>query len=148
MCNLLHGRFTVNGKPMGYTGVQGNIMQGLSGCWFFYSGGTLAPDCLKFYPDGHFDAMNLEESVFNNLLSKIEGKQHINFDNIPHGKLIMGNWSAVEHNPFENLYWNSPNYAIILLYDNGGTAIGFSMDDENHFNLTSWEGGDGYIRMP
>ncbi len=129
---------------------QTDIMKNLSGCWFYYAGGGFAPDCINFYQDGHYLAKNVEENVFDDVLDKINNKQHIDFEDIPfYNNVIWGNWSIVPHNTFENLYWNKPEYAIILRNGNGGISIyGFSMEDEDHFDLTNWEGGGGYVRMP
>lgn len=112
--------------------IQPDAMARLEGVWEFYAGGNQAQDRLIFYPDGTY-----------------QGITNLGDDD---GEWVdTGAWTVTAYDPACNLYWNSPEYEITLVDDDGTVNVkGLSFGEdggEETFSLTYWEGGGGYKRV-
>ena len=112
-----------------------DVMAQLDGTWWFYAGGLSMGDVLRLNADGTYESW----------MGAWEGE-------LIDGELSSrGRWQVLACDPSYNLYWNDPAYEILFIPDGEYLRTvrveGLTLDGENSFSLTNWEGGGGYERV-
>lgn len=112
-----------------------DVMAQLDGTWWFFAGGLAMGDVLKLSADGTYESW----------MGAWEGE-------LIDGELSSrGCWQVIACDPSYNLYWNDPAYEILFIPDGEYLRTvrveGLTLDGENSFSLTNWEGGGGYERV-
>ena len=115
------------------------VMAQLEGCWFYWAGGSMAGDYLRFCADGTF---------YN-----------------PAWPEECGAFTVTAYDTIQGKYWDNPPYEITLRYSDGRVNVrGLSFSQVEYdwydestdavqwelrdsFGLTNWEGSGGYIRI-
>ena len=121
-------------KPMDQA-VRRDVMEQLTGRWYFYAGGSQAEDYIQFNADGTFTAAMFDWTQYGSAAAWRADDM---------ADPVHGTWYVTDYNTFENLYWNKPPYELTMVYENGFVNVKGLTLDENGFSLTFWEGGGGY----
>ena len=108
------------------------VMERLVGIWSYDAGGSFGPDVISFADDGTFTSNLADWSL------DVDG-------NILSSSPIGGTWKVIPYSVQKNLFWDNPQYALVLQYDNGAFSVNGLSFDEEGFGLTGGEGGGGYI---
>ncbi|MBR6571441.1 MAG: hypothetical protein IKK75_13410 [Clostridia bacterium] len=107
------------------------LMRRLAGHWEFWAGGLSVGDYLTLNEDGTFETYMFSADDPDSYLPD-----------------TTGTWSVTPYNPGYGLYWNDPAYEITFRYGNGTTDVhGLTVQNDNEFSLSFWEGGGGYQRI-
>lgn len=111
------------------------IMKKLVGTWYMNGGGEFMPDVMTFAEDGTYTT-NTEEWVHDLKGETLDG--HI----------VGGTWKVINYRTRWNLFWDQPDYALLVMEDNGTAGMyGLSFEEEG-FGLTLGEGSCGFSATP
>ena len=114
---------------------QPEVMKKLAGTWYMNGGGEFMPDVMTFAEDGTYTT-NTEEWVHD-----------LNGDTLD-GRIAGGTWKVINYRARWNLFWDQPDYALLIMGENGTAGMyGLSFDDEG-FGLSLGEGSCGFSSTP
>ena len=114
---------------------QPEAMKKLAGTWYMNGGGEFMPDVMTFAEDGTYTTSEAD------ILHDLDGNP-IEREN------IGGTWKVIACRPGWSLFWDNPEYALLLVGENGTAYMyGLSFDEEG-FGLSIGEGSCGFSPTP
>ena len=114
---------------------QPEAMKKLAGTWYMNGGGEFMPDVMTFAEDGTYTTSEAD------ILHDLDGNP-IEREN------IGGTWKVIACRPGWSLFWDNPEYALLLVGENGTADMyGLSFDEEG-FGLSIEEGSCGFSPTP